>query len=149
MRTRATPGLDLAACERGASSRPGERAVVPTGLAVAIPEGYAGFVQPRSGLAARHGIAVVNSPGPSNALRSAGHHPQHDWMAAVVSGVLPGQAVLHEYLLVQPVQQHRRRGGDVGEHPASRRLARGGRRAGARRQAMYAPLCTAYIDSCR
>jgi dUTP pyrophosphatase len=36
---------------------------VPTGLAVAIPDGYAGFVQPRSGLAARHGIAVVNSPG--------------------------------------------------------------------------------------
>lgn len=55
-------GLDLAACER-VELAPGERAVVPTGLAVAIPEGYAGFVQPRSGLAARHGIAVVNSPG--------------------------------------------------------------------------------------
>jgi dUTP pyrophosphatase len=37
--------------------------VVPTGLAVEIPEGYAGFVQPRSGLAARYGIGVVNSPG--------------------------------------------------------------------------------------
>jgi dUTP pyrophosphatase len=36
---------------------------VPTGLAVAIPEGFAGFVQPRSGLAARHGVTVVNSPG--------------------------------------------------------------------------------------
>ncbi len=55
-------GLDLAACER-VELGPGERAVVPTGLAVAIPEGFAGFVQPRSGLAARHGIAVVNSPG--------------------------------------------------------------------------------------
>ena len=55
-------GLDLAACEP-VRLGPGERAVVPTGLAVAIPEGYAGFVQPRSGLAARHGIAVVNSPG--------------------------------------------------------------------------------------
>ena len=55
-------GLDLAACER-LELGPGERAVVPTGLAVAIPEGFAGFVQPRSGLAARHGIAVVNSPG--------------------------------------------------------------------------------------
>ena len=55
-------GLDLAACER-VELAPGERAVVPTGLAVAIPEGYAGFVQPRSGLAARHGIGVVNSPG--------------------------------------------------------------------------------------
>ena len=55
-------GLDLATCER-VELPPGERAVVPTGLAVAIPEGYAGFVQPRSGLAARHGITVVNSPG--------------------------------------------------------------------------------------
>jgi dUTP pyrophosphatase len=55
-------GLDLAACER-AELAPGERAVVGTGLAVAIPDGYAGFVQPRSGLAARHGISVVNAPG--------------------------------------------------------------------------------------
>ena len=55
-------GLDLAACERRELG-PGERALVGTGLAVAIPEGYAGFVQPRSGLAARHGISVVNSPG--------------------------------------------------------------------------------------
>jgi dUTP pyrophosphatase len=55
-------GLDLAATER-VELRPGERAVVGTGLAVAIPDGYAGFVQPRSGLAARHGIAVVNAPG--------------------------------------------------------------------------------------
>jgi dUTP pyrophosphatase len=42
---------------------PGERALVPTGLAVAIPEGYAGYVQPRSGLAAKHGISIVNTPG--------------------------------------------------------------------------------------
>jgi len=55
-------GLDLAACER-VELGPGERAVVGTGLAVAIPEGYAGFVQPRSGLASRHGISVVNAPG--------------------------------------------------------------------------------------
>ena len=55
-------GLDLAACER-VELQPGTRAVVGTGVAVAIPEGHAGFVQPRSGLAARHGIAVVNSPG--------------------------------------------------------------------------------------
>jgi dUTP pyrophosphatase len=55
-------GLDLAACER-VELGPGERAVVGTGLAVAIPDGYAGFVQPRSGLAARHGLTVVNSPG--------------------------------------------------------------------------------------
>ena len=55
-------GLDLAACERHELG-PGERASVGTGLAVAIPEGYAGFVQPRSGLAARHGITIVNTPG--------------------------------------------------------------------------------------
>jgi dUTP pyrophosphatase len=55
-------GLDLASCER-VELGPGERATVPTGLAVAIPDGYAGFVQPRSGLAARHGITIVNTPG--------------------------------------------------------------------------------------
>jgi dUTP pyrophosphatase len=55
-------GFDLAACER-AVLEPGTRAVVGTGIAVEIPEGYAGFVQPRSGLAARHGVGVVNSPG--------------------------------------------------------------------------------------
>jgi len=55
-------GLDLTACET-AVLEPGERAIVPTGVAVEIPEGYAGFVQPRSGLAARHGIGIVNSPG--------------------------------------------------------------------------------------
>jgi dUTP pyrophosphatase len=41
----------------------GGRALVPTGLALAIPEGYAGFVQPRSGLALRHGVTVLNAPG--------------------------------------------------------------------------------------
>lgn len=55
-------GLDLASCE-GVTLGPGERATVGTGLAVAVPEGYAGFVQPRSGLAARHGISIVNAPG--------------------------------------------------------------------------------------
>jgi dUTP pyrophosphatase len=55
-------GLDLTACER-VELGAGERATVGTGLAVAIPEGYAGFVQPRSGLAAKHGITIVNTPG--------------------------------------------------------------------------------------
>jgi dUTP pyrophosphatase len=55
-------GLDLSACEQVVLG-PGERALVPTGLAVAIPEGYAGYVQPRSGLAAKHGITIVNTPG--------------------------------------------------------------------------------------
>jgi dUTP pyrophosphatase len=55
-------GLDLAACEP-CELGPGERAVVSTGLAVAIPEGYAGFVLPRSGLARKHGVTIVNTPG--------------------------------------------------------------------------------------
>jgi len=55
-------GLDLVACET-AEIGPGERTVVGTGLAVAIPEGHAGFVQPRSGLAAEHGVTVLNTPG--------------------------------------------------------------------------------------
>lgn len=55
-------GLDLAACERVVLG-PGERATVGTGLAVAIPDGCAGLVVPRSGLASRHGLTVVNAPG--------------------------------------------------------------------------------------
>jgi dUTP pyrophosphatase len=63
--TRAYPGdagLDLYALEDAALD-PGERASVRTGIAVEIPEGEAGLVLPRSGLAARHGIALVNAPG--------------------------------------------------------------------------------------
>jgi dUTP pyrophosphatase len=55
-------GLDLSAAEAVVLG-PGERAVIGTGLAVAVPEGHAAFVQPRSGLAARHGITIVNAPG--------------------------------------------------------------------------------------
>ena len=55
-------GFDLTACEHHKLG-PGERALVGTGLAVAIPDGHAGFVLPRSGLAARHGITIVNAPG--------------------------------------------------------------------------------------
>jgi dUTP pyrophosphatase len=55
-------GFDLAACD-AVTLAPGERALVGTGLAVAIPTGYAGFVQPRSGLATKHGITIVNTPG--------------------------------------------------------------------------------------
>lgn len=63
--TRAHPGdagLDLYAVE-GCELGPGERTSVRTGIAVAIPDGHAGLVMPRSGLAARHGIALVNAPG--------------------------------------------------------------------------------------
>jgi dUTP pyrophosphatase len=55
-------GCDLVTTE-DVVLQPGERALVPTGIAVAIPPGYAGFVHPRSGLAVRHGLGVVNAPG--------------------------------------------------------------------------------------
>jgi dUTP pyrophosphatase len=55
-------GVDLAACDH-VVLEPGARAVVGTGLAAEIPPGYAGFVLPRSGLADRHGITVLNAPG--------------------------------------------------------------------------------------
>jgi dUTP pyrophosphatase len=55
-------GFDLCAAE-AAVIEPGERGSVATGIAVAIPEGHAGFVLPRSGLATRHGVTLVNSPG--------------------------------------------------------------------------------------
>jgi len=54
-------GFDLTSVEE-ADLGPGERRTIATGIAVAIPPGHAGFVQPRSGLAARHGVTVVNSP---------------------------------------------------------------------------------------
>jgi len=55
-------GLDLVACERHEIG-PGERALVGTGIAVAIPDGHAGLVTPRSGLAAKNGVTIVNAPG--------------------------------------------------------------------------------------
>lgn len=56
-------GFDLRATESQTLAPGGGRALVPTGLAVAIPAGYAGFVQPRSGLALNHGVTVLNTPG--------------------------------------------------------------------------------------
>ncbi|MGS2643965.1 dUTP diphosphatase [Streptosporangium sp. LJ11] len=55
-------GADLHAAE-DVELLPGERAVVGTGLAIALPDGYAAFVHPRSGLASRHGVTLVNAPG--------------------------------------------------------------------------------------
>lgn len=55
-------GLDLYAAQ-DVTLQPGERAMIATGIAIAIPEGYAGFVQPRSGLAAKQGFSIVNTPG--------------------------------------------------------------------------------------
>ena len=55
-------GLDLYAA-KDVILQPGQRGMIPTGIAIAIPQGYAGFVQPRSGLAAKQGFSIVNTPG--------------------------------------------------------------------------------------
>jgi dUTP pyrophosphatase len=55
-------GADLVSVE-SVTLRPGERRLVPTGIAIALPEGYVGLVHPRSGLAIRNGVALVNAPG--------------------------------------------------------------------------------------
>lgn len=55
-------GLDLLAA-KDASLKPGQRSLIPTGIAVAVPEGHAGYVQPRSGLAWKQGLGILNSPG--------------------------------------------------------------------------------------
>src|SRR5437879_13076126 len=65
-------GVDLYAASDVTLEPRGGRALVPTGVAIAIPPGYAGFVQPRSGLALRHGVTVVNTPG----LVDAGYRDQ-------------------------------------------------------------------------
>ena len=61
--TRATPAPTSSPGEDALLAAGGGRALVPTGIAIAIPAGWAGFVQPRSGLALRHGVTVLNSPG--------------------------------------------------------------------------------------
>jgi len=114
-------GLDLAACER-VELRPGERALVGTGLAVAIPNGYAGFVQPRSGLAARHGISIVNTPGLVDAgyrgeLKVALLNTDIRDSFVVEPGMRIAQLVVLPIPAVQPVE--------VDELPASDRGADG------------------------
>jgi dUTP pyrophosphatase len=114
-------GLDLAATER-VELGPGERAVVATGLAVAIPEGYAGFVQPRSGLASRHGITIVNTPG----LVDSGYRGElmvvlHNTDRAEAFVVEPGMRIAQ--LVVLPVPEVELV--EVQELPPSERGARG------------------------
>ena len=114
-------GLDLAACER-VELGPGERALVGTGLAVAIPEGHAGFVQPRSGLAAKNGVTIVNTPG----LVDSGYRGELKVILlntderepfVVEPGMRIAQLVVLELPDVDPVE--------VDELPASERGVRG------------------------
>jgi len=114
-------GLDLSACER-VELAPGERALVATGLAVAIPRGHAGFVQPRSGLAVDHGISIVNTPG----LVDAGYRGElkvtlinTDRRRAFV--VEPGMRIAQLVILALPPVRLR----EVDELPQSERGARG------------------------
>jgi dUTP pyrophosphatase len=114
-------GLDLAASER-VELGPGERAAVGTGLAVAIPDGHAGFVQPRSGLAARHGIAVLNSPGLVDAgyrgeLKVVLLNTDRDQSFVVEPGMRIAQLVVVPVALPEPTE--------VSELPASERGERG------------------------
>jgi dUTP pyrophosphatase len=114
-------GLDLAACARHELD-PGERALIGTGLAVAVPKGYAGFVQPRSGLAARHGISVVNSPGLVDSgyrgeIRVALLNTDAREPSVVEPGMRIAQLVVLAVPEVEPVE--------VGELPESERGVRG------------------------
>jgi dUTP pyrophosphatase len=114
-------GLDLAACER-VELGPGERALVGTGLAIAIPDGYAGYVQPRSGLAAKHGITIVNTPGLVDSgyrgeLRVILHNTDARETFVVEPGMRIAQLVLLEIPAVDPVV--------VDELPVSERGERG------------------------
>jgi dUTP pyrophosphatase len=77
-------GADLVARTGAVVRARGGRALVPTGVRLAIPEGYAGFVQPRSGLALRHGITLANSPG----LIDAGYR---DEIAVIVINTDPAE----------------------------------------------------------
>ena len=109
-------GLDLSACER-VELAPGERALVPTGLAVAIPEGHAGFVTPRSGLAAEHGITIVNTPG----LVDSGYRGELRVILHNTSGepfvVEPGMRIAQLVIVAVPHAELR----EVGMLPASER----------------------------
>ena len=87
-RTRAgDAGYDLA-CVESFTLEPGERAMIPTGVAVAIPPEMAGLVLPRSGLAIKHGISCVNAPGPrrSELPRRAASDPHQPRVGAVHGG---------------------------------------------------------------
>jgi dUTP pyrophosphatase len=97
-------GLDLRASE-SVTLEPGERRLVPTGLAVAIPEGHAGFVLPRSGLAMHKGVTVLNAPG----LIDSGYRGELKVLlinhGAEAVGIERGERIAQ--LVVQPVSRAR------------------------------------------
>lgn len=101
-------GLDLRANE-SIRLKPFERAMVSTGLAIAIPDGYAGFVQPRSGLAIKRGLSIVNTPGLIDAhyrgelkIIAINLDPEHDIM--IERGERIAQLVIQEVPSVELVE---------------------------------------------
>jgi dUTP pyrophosphatase len=114
-------GVDLVTTEPAVLA-PGERAVLPTGIAVALPDGYAAFVHPRSGLAARCGVAMVNAPGTVD----AGYRGE---IKVIVVNLDPRESVTFErgdriaQLVVQQVERVRFH--EVAELPGSARAAGG------------------------
>ena len=110
-------GLDLVSCERHELA-PGARALVGTGIAVAIPDGHAGLVTPRSGLAAKHGITIVNTPG----LVDSGYRGElrvilHNTDPREAFVVEPGMRIAQLVLVAVPHAELV----EVGELPASER----------------------------
>ena len=100
----ADAGADLSARTDATLEPGGGRALIPTGIAVAIPEGYAGFVQPRSGLALRHGVTVLNSPG----LIDAGYRDEIAVILVNLDPVMPYQVHRGDriaQLVIQPIEQ--------------------------------------------
>jgi dUTP pyrophosphatase len=134
-------GCDLVTTE-AAELAPGERTVLPTGVSIALPDGYAAFVHPRSGLAARCGISLVNAPGTVD----AGYRGE---IKVIVANLDPRETVRFErldriaQLVVQQVEKVRFH--EVAELPGSARAAggfgsTGGSTAAAAHQNDYVPV---------
>jgi dUTP pyrophosphatase len=99
-------GADLVARTSAVLAPGGGRELIPTGIAVAVPEGFAGFVQPRSGLASRHGVTVLNSPG----LIDAGYRDELRVILVNLDPVTPYEVRRGDriaQLVVMPVEQAR------------------------------------------
>ncbi|HEX2052438.1 MAG TPA: dUTP diphosphatase [Actinomycetota bacterium] len=113
-------GVDLRATQP-ASLAPGERSLIPTGVAVAIPEGYAGFVQPRSGMAINKGLGLLNSPG----LIDSGYRGEIKVIAINLDSepleIARGDRIAQLVILPVPPVEYE----EVDELPASERGARG------------------------
>ena len=122
----ATPGdagLDLLAREAVTLAPAGGRALVPTGIAFALPPGYAGFVQPRSGLALRHGITCLNTPGTIDSdyrgevkviLANLGEQAFEVIRGERIAQLVPAPVIKASFTLVEALSETERGGGGFG-----------------------------------